>query len=397
MQWVVVGQPEVQRQRGKWVVRQNGYDASTGRRRVKQLGTFSTKRDALAHRKAVATGRVGSDEETLAEFLEDSWLPSKQGRVEESTLDQYRWAVRLHIAPLLGAVRLRHVTPEVVDAWVTELVATKDGSKPRLGATSARLVRKVLSMALQEAVERGRLPRNPVSLTQPPRRDRSYRKQSWTLDEARRFLAGVSGHRLYAAFHLGLVTGLRRGELLGLRWVDVELDRCQLVVAQQLSVESGRPALKQLKIETSQRVVTLGPGTAGVLSAHRERQEAEAAFAGDAWQDSGLVFTTPLGGWIDPNNFSRTMDVLVDQIGVPRITPRGLRHTAQSVGRVVVGDDKVMQERLGHADIGITLGTYTQVVSEQHRAAGERLDEVFASRGSAPMRDTDDSAQDRRR
>ncbi len=378
MQWVVVGEPEVHGQRGKWVVRQAGYGEATGRRREKQLGTFATKREAMAHRKAVATGRVGSDDETLAEFLDESWLPSKEGRVERSTLDQYRWAVRLHIVPLLGAVRLRDLSPEVVDGWVADLVAPAGSEgKARLGATSARLVRKVLSMALQEAVERGRLPRNPVVLTQPPRRDRAFRKQSWTLDEARRFLAGVRDHRLYAAFHLGLVTGLRRGELLGLRWTDVDLEACQLVVAQQLSVERGRPALKQLKTESSERVVTFGPGTASVLTAHRGSQGGEQAFAGDAWQGSGLVFTTPLGGWIDPNNFSRTMDVLVDQVGVPRITPRGLRHTAQSVGRVVVGDDKVMQERLGHADIGITLGTYTQVVTAQHRAAGERLDEVF--------------------
>ena len=87
----------------------------------------------------------------------------------------------------------------------------------------------------------------------------------------------------------------------------------------------------------------------------------------------------PIGGWIDPNNFSRTMDALVDEVGVPRITPRGLRHTAQSVGRVVVGDDKVMQERLGHTDIGVTLGSYTHVATDQHRAAGERLDEAFGA------------------
>jgi integrase len=124
------------------------------------------------------------------------------------------------------------------------------------------------------------------------------------------------------------VTGLRRGELLGLRWTDVDLDACQLVVAQQLSVERGRPSLKQLKTDASVRVVTFGPGTAGILAEHRQRQDAEAAFCGDAWQGSGLVFTTPLGGWIDPNNFSRTMDALVDEVGVPRITPRGLRHTA---------------------------------------------------------------------
>jgi integrase len=103
----------------------------------------------------------------------------------------------------------------------------------------------------------------------------------------------------------------------------------------------------------------------------------EAAFVGPAWQHSGLVFTTALGGWVDPNNFRRLMDNLIDKAGVARITPKGLRHTAQSVGRVVVGDDKVMQERLGHADIGITLNTYTHTVSDQHRQAGRRLDEVF--------------------
>ena len=115
-------------------------------------------------------------------------------------------------------------------------------------------------------------------------------------------------------------------------------------------------------------MVTFGPSTAGVLRRHRERQADEAAFVGDGWKQTGLVFTTAVGGWIDPNNFSRLMDELTTRAGVPRITPKGLRHTAQSVGRVVVGDDKVMQERLGHADIEVTLNTYTHTVSEQHRS-----------------------------
>jgi integrase len=252
-----------------------------------------------------------------------------------------------------------------------------------LGATSARLVRKILSMALEEAVQRGRLPRNPVVLTQPPRRTWAVKRQSWTLAEAQQFLQANTDHRLHAAFHVSLVTGVRRGELLALRWKDVDLERCQLEVVQQLAVEGGRPVLKQLKTEASSRVVTFGPSTAAVLVDHRARQEAEAAFAGPAWRNTGLVFTTALGEAIDPNNFARLMDGLTAKAGVPRITPRGLRHTAQSVGRVVVGDDKVMQERLGHSDVEITLNTYTHTVSAQHRQAGERVDAAFGGRSTS--------------
>ena len=150
-----------------------------------------------------------------------------------------------------------------------------------------------------------------------------------------------------------------------------------LRVTQQLALEWGRPVIKAVKTDASVRVVSFGPTTAEVLRAHRRRQEGEATLAGDGWEGSGLVVTTAVGGLVDPNNFGRLMDSLVEKAGVPRITPKGLRHTARSIGRVVVGDDKVMQERLGHADIGVTLNTYTHTVTEQHRQAGERLDAIF--------------------
>ena len=376
--WVGAGEPTLQKQRGKWVIRQIGYDPATGRRRVRQLDTFDTRRAAQAQLRALIDGRLGTEGETLSQFLEQVWLPSKLGRIEVGTYDQYHWAVRLHIVPLIGAVRMRDLTPEVLDRWVTDLVAVGDRGKPRLGSTSARTVRKVLSMALGEAVERGRLPRNPVQRTQPPRAERGRKKLGWTLEEAHKFLEQVSTHRLSAAFMLSLVTGLRRGELLALRWSDLDLPGRQLEVVQQLAVERGRPGLKQLKTESSDRVVTFGDRTAAVLEQHRVTQDKEKALVGADWAHPDLVFTTPAGTWIDPNNFGRAMDVLIEKAGVPRITPKGMRHTAQSVGRVVVGDDKVMQERLGHSDMDITLNTYTHTVTEQHKRAGRQLDQVFA-------------------
>jgi integrase len=219
-----------------------------------------------------------------------------------------------------------------------------------------------------------------VALTQPPRRDRSYHQMSWTLHEAQRFLEAVQDHRLAAAFQLCLVTGLRRGELLALQWGDVDLTSTQLAVRRQLALEGGRPVLKQLKTEHAERIVTFGPSTAAALRTHQRRQEEERRAAGVAWEDQDLVFTTETGRWIEPGNFGRVMTRLAESADVPRITPKGLRHTAQSVGRVVVGDDKVMQERLGHADIGITMNTYTHTVPRQHLDAGVRLDEVFAAR-----------------
>ncbi len=383
MAWVTTGEASVQKQRDRWVVRISGYDSATGRRRVRQLGTHATKKAAVAHQRAVVEGRVGGEDETLGEYLEKVWLPSKDARVEVSTYDQYRWAVNGHIVPLLGAVRLKDLTPEVIDGWVRSLVLVPEGGKARLGATSARIARKVLSMAMEDAVRRGRVPRNPVVLSQPPKRSRTYRKLGWTLAEAQAFLAAIGDHRLHAAFHLALVTGLRRGEFLGLAWDHVDLEAGQIAVVQQLAVERGTPVLKQLKTEASQRVVSIGSVTVGVLSRHAELQRGEAELAGEAWEGSGLVFTTTLGGWVDPNNFSRLMRELIKKAGVPDITPKGLRHTAQSVGRVVVGDDKVMQERLGHSDVEITLGTYTHVIDEQHRRAGELIDSMFGSPAGA--------------
>ncbi len=192
-------------------------------------------------------------------------------------------------------------------------------------------------MALEEAVERGRLGRNPVALTQPPKAKRASGRKGWTVEEARTFLAAISDHRLYALFHLGLITGMRRGELLGLRWADVDLEHGAIAVVQQLATVRGQPVMKDLKTESSDRILAIGPRSVEVLRTHKTRQAAEHVVLGLDSRNPELVFTSEVGGWIDPNNLGRIMTRLAKDAGVPRLTPKGLRHTAQSIGRVVVG------------------------------------------------------------
>jgi len=128
--------------------------------------------------------------------------------VELATYDQYKWAVTRHVVPLIGVARLRDLTPEVVDDWLGDLSVAPAEGKPRLGPTSSQLVRKVLSVGHEEAVQRGRLTRNLVALAQPPRLSPSRGRLGWALEEARGILAVTAAHRLHAASHLGLVTGL---------------------------------------------------------------------------------------------------------------------------------------------------------------------------------------------
>jgi integrase len=320
-----------------------------------------------------ATGSLGL-------FLDQVWLPAKHDRVEVATYDQYAWAVRCHVKPLIGALPLGDLTVEVLDKWVDALTSPGDDGKPRLGSTSARTVRKILSMALDEAVQRGLVDENPVEHTRPPRPapKPTTDELGWTVDEAGRFLAAASTHRLSALFHLGLVTGLRRGELLALRWLDVNIEECYLYVRQQLAIERNRPVLKPVGPDHGAgRIVTFGPGTADALARHRAAQGLERDRAGDTWGESGLVFTTRVGGWVDPSNVGRLMDSLIDTAEVPRIPPKGMRHTTDRVGRdVVVGDARLVDERLGRAEPDD--GNMFATLSPAHRALGERLDEVFA-------------------
>ena len=309
---------------GTWAYRIDLGVVPGGGRHQKQVAGFRSREEAEGALAEALAAYGGGDRRTVAGCLELVWLPAKQGEIDRSTFDQYAWAVRRHIVPSLGPVKLGELEPRVIERWLRQLagLGRSGGGRP-LSAASVRLVRKVLSMACEDAVERGFLAENPVRRTQAPTAAPSERV-GWTADEARRFLAAADDHRLGAAFHLAVVAGLRRGELLGLRWSDLDLETVRLRVAQQLMVEHGRARLKPVP-ERDRRTISLPPSLAEMLLDHRHHQDDEQAVNSAAPDHDDLVFRAPGGGWLTPERFARVMSDLIEQSRVPRITPDGLR------------------------------------------------------------------------
>lgn len=290
------------------------------------MAGFRSREEAEAALAEAMAALGGGDCRTVAGYLELVWLPARRGAIDRSTFDQYAWAARRHIVPALGHRRLAELQTDVLDPWLRGLGrAGGSGGRP-LSARSVRLIRKVLSMACQDAVERGLLPDNPVRDTAVPAVASSARA-GWSSEEASRFLAVADGHRLGPAFHLAVVARLRRGELLGLRWSDVDLDAGRLRVVQQVMVEGGRARLKPVP-DRDRRTVALPPSLLETLVQH-QRRDGEPGFEGARPDGDDLVFRGPDGGWLTPERFTRVMDDLIGESQVPRITPNGLRRVGE--------------------------------------------------------------------
>ena len=298
---------------------------------------------------------------TLAAWLDDwiaSSLPASDRK--QATIDLYSTIARKHLAPALGGRRLDRVRPSDVEA----LIVTKRAAG--LAPSTVRTICTVLRAALDIAVRDGLLRRNPVAAVRRPaveRKDAAY----LTVDDAHRLLESMRGERLEPLFRLMLATGLRRGEALGLHWSDVDLDGGTLRVRWTLTRTSKGLQLGEPKTEKSRRTVPLPRSTVAVLRAHRQQQATEQLAAGDAWQDSDLLFTTEVGTALEPRNVLRRFETLAERAGLRDVHLHTLRHSTASFLLAAGTHTKVVQEHLGHSSYAITADIYSHVAPEQRR------------------------------
>ena len=314
--------------------------------------------------------------QTVAQYLAQ-WLSAVQPTIEYTTWLRYEQIVRLHLVPALGHLRLAHLTPQHLHALYAEKLAAG------LSPTSVHHVDAVLHKALQDALVLGVVQRNVAEVVKAPAiAQREMRV--FSPEQARAVLAAAQGDRLEALYVLALSTGMREGELFGLKWRHLDLDSGVLQVQGTLKrTDTGR-AVGKPKTQGSQRKIMLSALAIAALRRHRTRQAEERLFAGSEWHDQDLVFCNPLGNPLDPSNVKRYSYLpLLKRAGAPYIRFHDLRHTAATLLLLAGVHPKVVSEMLGHSDIAITLRIYSHVLPDMQQEASAAMDRLLGAPAEA--------------
>lgn len=344
-------------------------DPLTGKRRQKRLSAptrkeLEAKVAETLHK--VNTGTyIEASTQPLADFL-TAWLERIESTVRPATHDRYRRIVERQIGPALGSIQLGKLTPGHVQDFYS------DRLKAGLSQTTVALYHGVLHRALEDAVKRQEALRNVCDAVTAPRPN-SPEMTTWTAAEVRTFLQASADDDLAALWRLALMTGMRRGELLALRWQDVNLDAGMLSVRRTVSRGKDGIVFGEPKTAKGKRRIELDSGCVEALRAHRKEQLKRRLMFGPAWEDTDLVFERGTGEVLHPNVLGSRFQTLVKAVGLPRIRLHDLRHTAATLMLENGAHPKIVQERLGHSDISMTLNRYSHVMPGMQRDVADRL------------------------
>ena len=364
---------------GTWSYRIDlGFD-DRGKRRQREASGFATKKEAEAALNDAQAGLqrgtfVAPTRTTLREFL-DTWVDGVKSEVALTAWVSYRQSVRLHINPHLGSIRLGELTPMDIKKWHGVLLESGRHDGKPLATNTVKLAHRVLHRAMADAVRWNMLVVNPVSAVRVPKGTTKV-LTVWTADDARRFLDALADDRLVALWALALHTGMRRGELAGLRWSDVDLKAGTLTVAQQRTTADHEEVITAPKAN-SHRQLLLAPVTTAVLRGHLNRQRQERLLLGPAWTDSGYLFVDEAGVPYHPSRFTKMFADAVAKTGVPKIRLHDTRHTMATLALEAGVHPKVVQEQLGHSAIAVTLDTYSHVPQAVRRDGADKIAALF--------------------
>jgi integrase len=361
-----------------------------GNRRQQVRAGFSTEAEANRTLRELLSkvdgGRyVEPSKRTVSDYLAGEWLPATvPPKVTQATYNKRRLHVESYVVPRIGRTALGTVNGATLDQLYADLVREGGRNSSPLAASTVRDVHRTLHKAFADARRWQLLERNPCEEAEPPRMDRVAEDaraalHAWTAEELRAFLTATAEHRLGRVFYLAATTGMRRSELLGLRWSDVDLAAGTLRVAQKLvKAAEGYELRLSTKTSAGARTVALDGATVAMLREQKRRQAEQRLAAGWAWTDLGLVFTREDGSPIPPEAVSQSFRRAVNAAGVPAIRFHDVRHTHATLLLQAGEPVKVVSERLGHASPTITLTIYAHVLPGMQEGAAATFGRLLA-------------------
>ncbi|MBG9589523.1 site-specific integrase [Cytobacillus firmus] len=345
-----------------------------GKRKQKRKRGFKTKKEAQkALTEAIHAMNNGSYVEPtkmlMSEYLED-WLENKQIHVKKSTYQKYYWLVNSHIKPFIGYISLSKLTGLHIQQLYRSLATEK-----KLSNENIRNVHKVLNNALKQAVKLELIPKNVASVVEPPKATKNEIKV-WDVHEVQQFLKVTQSNRYHIVYLIALTTGMRQGEILGLRWQDVDFDREVLHVRQTLS-HDGIELNSHTKTAAGTRTIALPEQVLHALKTHKIIQAKEKLKTGELYENFDLIVSTSVGTPLHPRNLLRNFYSQIEKANLNKIRFHDLRHTHATLLLKKGVHPKIVSERLGHADTRITMDTYSHLLPNMQRDTAKEFGKML--------------------
>jgi len=324
---------------------------------------------------------VDAGKMTVGEFLQN-WLRNYcEPNLRQTTVDGYKIIIEKHLIPALGHIKLSKLQPAHIQEYYRKALSEgrKDGKGKKLSPTTVLHHHRLLHRALETAVKWQLIGRNICDAVEPPRA-RRYRAKVYDEEAVAKLLKASEGTPLYMPVLLTLATGLRRGEVLALRWSDFDPERKIIIVDETLLNTSGGPSFDDPKTDESRRPIALPETIVSELLRHKKRQAKDRLHAGEFWEDTDLICCREDGTRWHPGTFSDNFSRFLEKQGLPHIRFHDLRHTHASLLLRQGIHPKVVSERLGHSRIGITMDLYSHVLPGMQDEVAKQLDKNLFTR-----------------